>query len=141
MQPMRQTLGRHSQATGKVRIYVDERIDRSAAMVAAARRRNRSCIATGRAVIRQVALAEARFSASSFDRALAVNVNVFWLDPAAELATLRRILRPGGMVCLVYQPPSAGRVPSWPRAVPAFCASMGSRGCGSQLWTSARASG
>jgi SAM-dependent methyltransferase len=81
-------------------------IDRSTAMVAAARRRLRACVTAGRAVIRRLALAEADFPPASFDRALAVNVNVFWLGPAAELAVLQRVLRPGGLLCLVYQPPS-----------------------------------
>jgi SAM-dependent methyltransferase len=85
-------------------------IDRSAAMVAAARRRNRACVAAGRAVIRRLALANAHFASASFDRALAVNVNVFWLSPAAELAVLRRILRPRGMLCLVYQPPTVVQI-------------------------------
>jgi SAM-dependent methyltransferase len=85
-------------------------IDRSAAMVAAARRRNRACIADGRAVIRRLALAEADLAPASFDRVLAVQVNVFWLEPAAELMMLQRVLRPGGVLCLVYQPPSASQV-------------------------------
>jgi SAM-dependent methyltransferase len=85
-------------------------IDRSAAMVATARRRNRACITAGRAVIRRLALAEADLGPASFDRAFAVNVNLFWLKPAAELAVLRRLLRPGGMLCLVYQPPSASQI-------------------------------
>jgi SAM-dependent methyltransferase len=86
-------------------------IDRSAAMVAAARRRNRAYIATGRAIIRRVALADADFDRGSFDRALAVNVNVFWLGPAAELKVLRRVLRPRGVLCLVYQPPAPSQIP------------------------------
>ena len=46
----------------------------------------------------------------SFDKAFAVNVNVFWTGPAeAELDVLRRVLRPGGIVHLVYEgPPSGG---------------------------------
>jgi ubiquinone/menaquinone biosynthesis C-methylase UbiE len=84
-------------------------IDRSATMVAAARRRNRSCAAAGRAIIRRLALADADFTPASFDRALAVNVNLFWIDPGTELAVVRRVLRPGGLLCLVYQPPSALR--------------------------------
>jgi SAM-dependent methyltransferase len=85
-------------------------IDRSAAMVGAARRRNRACIAGGRAVIRQLALADVDFDPGSFDRALAVNVNVFWLGPAAELEVLKRILRPSGLLCLVYQPPNDSQI-------------------------------
>jgi SAM-dependent methyltransferase len=85
-------------------------IDRSAAMVSAARRRNRACVAAGRAIIRQLAMAEADLAPSSFDRALAVNVNLFWLRPKPELTVVQRLLRPGGLLCLVYQPPSASRL-------------------------------
>ncbi len=84
-------------------------IDRSATMVGAARRRNRGCIAEGRAVIRRLSLADADFQWGSFDRALAVNVNLFWLGPAAELSVLRRVLRPRGNLCLVYEPPTPAR--------------------------------
>ncbi len=86
-------------------------IDRSATMVAAARRRNRVCIAAGRAVIRRMALVDAVFPPGTFDRALAVHVNVFWRGPAAELKVLRRIIRPRGVLCLVYQPPAASQIP------------------------------
>jgi SAM-dependent methyltransferase len=85
-------------------------IDRSASMVAAARRRNRAHLQAGRAVIRRLALAEADFARASFDRALAVNVNLFWRRPEAELEVLRRLLRPGGRLCLVYQPPTVAQV-------------------------------
>jgi ubiquinone/menaquinone biosynthesis C-methylase UbiE len=87
-------------------------IDRSAAMVAAAQRRNRAHIATGRAIIRRMALADADFDGDSFDRALAVHVNAFWLDPTSELDVLKRLLRPRGVLCLVYQPPAVSQI-SW----------------------------
>jgi hypothetical protein len=39
----------------------------------------------------------------SVDKAFAVNVNVFWVaDGSAEVAALRRALRPGGLLCLLY---------------------------------------
>jgi SAM-dependent methyltransferase len=85
-------------------------IDRSAAMVAAARRRNRAGIAAGRVVIRRMALTDADFDPGAFDRAMAVNVNLFWLRPTAELEVLKRVLRPRGVLCLVYQPPAAFQI-------------------------------
>lgn len=37
------------------------------------------------------------------DTAFAINVNLFWTaDPGAELAILRRALRPGGTLQIVY---------------------------------------
>jgi SAM-dependent methyltransferase len=100
-------------------------IDRSAAMVAAARRRNRACIAAGRAVIRRMALADADFDPDSFDRAFAVHVNVFWLRPAAELEVLRRILRPRGVLSLVYQPPAASQIAKIAEACSGFLRAHG----------------
>jgi hypothetical protein len=55
-------------------------------------------------------LADADFGRNRFDKALAVNVNVFWLQPAAELEVLRKVLRPKGVACLVYQLPVASKM-------------------------------
>jgi arsenite methyltransferase len=40
------------------------------------------------------------FAASSFDRAYSVNGIFFWPDPAAGLAEIYRVLRPGGFVVI-----------------------------------------
>jgi len=45
-----------------------------------------------------------------FDPVLAINVNAFWTAPATSLASLARLLRPGGRAYLVYEPPSASRL-------------------------------
>jgi SAM-dependent methyltransferase len=46
--------------------------------------------------------------AASVDKAFAINVNVFWTSGAEpECAVLRRVLRPGGPVRLVYEGPGA----------------------------------
>ena len=68
---------------------------------------NREHIAAGRACFEQVALEEMRSRRERYDRALAVNVNVFWTRPAPALAVVRRLLRPRGLLCLVFEPPSA----------------------------------
>lgn len=88
-------LGRTAGVTG---------IDRSAVAIEAAARRNPG------ADLRVLALEDAEFAAASFDRVLAVNVNHFWVRPAApELDAIRSWLAPGGRLCLVYEPPTAGR--------------------------------
>jgi ubiquinone/menaquinone biosynthesis C-methylase UbiE len=85
-------------------------IDRSAKMTEVAARRNTGHVAAGRAVFRTVALADADFQDESFDKVFAVNVNLFWTrSPGAELALIRRLLRPGGALYLVYEPPSGDR--------------------------------
>ncbi|WP_051828660.1 class I SAM-dependent methyltransferase [Streptomyces bicolor] len=85
-------------------------IDRSGTAVAAARRRNAESVAAGRAVVRVADLEEAEFPDGSFDRILAVDVNLFWVrSPDQELAALRRWLAPGGTLCLCWEPPAGQR--------------------------------
>jgi ubiquinone/menaquinone biosynthesis C-methylase UbiE len=81
-------------------------LDRSAIATRAARERNRDAIATGRVTFETAALSEADLPARTFDKVLAVNVNLFWLDAATELTVLRRALESNGILCLVYEPPS-----------------------------------
>ncbi len=85
-------------------------IDRSPKMIAAARKRTRAFAAAGKVEFETVALADADFGRRRFSRIFAVNINLFWIDPAAELPVVKRLLRPGGTLYLFYQPPSAGRL-------------------------------
>src|SRR5688500_18722335 len=55
-------------------------IDRSEAMVKTARARNSAHVASGKAAIWQAALHEADFGDEGFNKILAVNVNLFWID-------------------------------------------------------------
>jgi SAM-dependent methyltransferase len=83
-------------------------IDRSATAIARATRRNADCIASGRAVLRTVALEDLAATGlpeagPGFDKVFAMNVNLFWVrDPARELALIRALLRPGGTLSLFY---------------------------------------
>lgn len=86
-------------------------IDRSSTAIDAARRRNSVCIASGKATFLVATLTGADLEAASFDRAYAINVNVFWLEPTAELVALRRVLKRDGFLLLVYHPPAASKVP------------------------------
>lgn len=81
-------------------------LDRSAAMIEKAERRNRAHVEAGRAVFRRAALAEADFGGERFHRAFAFNVNLFWQGPARrELEVLGEALAPGGALFLFFQPP------------------------------------
>ncbi len=80
-------------------------IDRSAAMIRAAGRRNRADVSSGKARFVNVALEEAEFAGERFDKVLAVNVNRFWLKPVEESDLWAPLLKPEGVVCLVYEPP------------------------------------
>lgn len=81
-------------------------IDRSAAAIKAAERRNRAYIESGKARFLNVALEQAELAGERFDKVLAVHVNRFWLKPVGESDLWRPLLKPGAVVCLVYQPPS-----------------------------------
>jgi ubiquinone/menaquinone biosynthesis C-methylase UbiE len=101
-------------------------VDRSASAVAAIRRRLPDELASGRLAVLQSDLADLGLADQSIDKALAVNVNVFWTGTAEpELAAIRRVLRPDGVLCLYYEPPSADRMPALEAAVTANLAAAG----------------
>lgn len=84
-------------------------IDRSKTMIAAAAKKNRAALAAGKVEFQAVALADADFGRRRFSRIFAINVNLFWLDPARELPVIRKALRPDGTLYLFVQPPSAAK--------------------------------
>lgn len=85
-------------------------LDRSAKAVERSLARNRDHVASGRAEIREAALEELEAGEERFDKILAVNVNLFWTrSPGRELELLRTLLRPGGALYLVYEPPGERR--------------------------------
>lgn len=86
-------------------------LDRSSAAIAAAVVRCADFVATGQARFLAAAIETAELGAEArFDRILAVNVNLFWLDAASGLEAVRRLLAPAGRLHLVYDPPSPDRV-------------------------------
>ena len=86
--------------------------DRSATAVAAAVARAADCVAAGTAEFRTGALEDTDpATLGSFDKVLAVNVNLFWVRPApVELGLVTELLRPHGRLHLVYEPPGPDRV-------------------------------
>lgn len=89
-------------------------IDRSSTAIRRTLARNAACVDAGRAVLHQMELAEFAAGPGAFDKAFGVNVNLFWTGEArAECEVLARVLRPGGVVRLVYAgpPPDAGAAP------------------------------
>jgi trans-aconitate methyltransferase len=85
-------------------------IDRSATAIRRAEARNAEHLAAGRAVLVQTDLATYDGEAGRFHTAFAVNVNLFWTgDADAELAVLHLVLRPDGVVRLVYERPGGAR--------------------------------
>ena len=93
-------------------------IDRSPVMVERARALNAAAIAEGRARIVRQTLAEAAEGGDAYKKVFAVNVNAFWTTPAPSLAALARLVRPGGVAHLVFEPPSASRLRELRSALP-----------------------
>ncbi len=80
-------------------------IDRSEAMVRAARKRNREHIASGKAVLRTGALEELDFGGERFDKIFAINVGLFRGEAARDSGIIKRLLSPEGALYLFHQPP------------------------------------
>jgi SAM-dependent methyltransferase len=85
-------------------------IDRSGKMIAAAQKRNRPLVAEGKVRFECVALADADCGRQRFSKVFAINVNLFWIDPAGELPVVRRMLRQDGALHLFYEPPSPAQM-------------------------------
>ncbi len=85
-------------------------IDRSATAIERTRRRNQKHVATGRLALEIVDVADFDPGKARFNKAFAVNVNVFWTTRATEeLAPIRRGLDHDGRLFLFYEPPTAAR--------------------------------
>lgn len=80
-------------------------IDRSAKMTALASERNKDCISAGKASIHTASLDAVEFPPGSFGKIYLFNINVFWMDPAAELDIIKRLLGPAGAFYIFHQPP------------------------------------
>jgi len=82
-------------------------IDRSAAMIAAAARRNDRYVAAGRATLQVADLGSLDLGGRRFDKAFAMRVGVFARgDPTREFAALVRLLKPEGRLFLFHDEPS-----------------------------------
>jgi trans-aconitate methyltransferase len=93
-------------------------IDRSATGIERTRRRNADHISSGRLEVETVDLRDFNPRDRRFDKAFAVNVNVFWTTPARdELTRVRQALAPGATLSLFYETPSAGRAQEAARRV------------------------
>jgi SAM-dependent methyltransferase len=85
-------------------------IDRSPTAIERTRARNQEHIASGRVALVQVDLAGLDVPPDHFDKAFAVDVNVFWTTTAErEFAVLKKALRRGGAVRLVYGEAPSGQ--------------------------------
>jgi SAM-dependent methyltransferase len=87
-------------------------IDYAPRMVEQSRIRNRLLILQERAGIVRGAVSALPFRSGSFDKAYGIETLYFWPDPVADLAEVRRVLRPGGAVALAMDISKEGRDPA-----------------------------
>ena len=80
-------------------------IDRSAAMIEKAMKRNHASIETAKASFLMSEFKDVTVPKSSFHTIAAFNVNFFWQDPTAELQIIRSALKPAGTLFVFYQSP------------------------------------
>jgi protein-L-isoaspartate O-methyltransferase len=106
-------------------------IERSAIAIQRATKRNADHVASGKAVFQQLDLADVdlvrrALTGQHFDKVFAVNINLFWVRPAdAELQLIKDLLRPGGVLHLVYETPSEEQASRVAKAVTAALANRG----------------
>jgi ubiquinone/menaquinone biosynthesis C-methylase UbiE len=81
-------------------------IDRSPAMIAAARRRNGRHVAAGIAEFLVAALEDADLGDRRFDVVFAVRVGLFHREPQRATALVEPWLAPGGCVLAFFDPPA-----------------------------------
>lgn len=84
-------------------------VDRSATAIAAARARNKTWEASGKVAFLASVLADLAAGKDRYDKIFAINVNLFWVDPRAELAVVRKLLKEEGKLYLFYEPPAAAQ--------------------------------
>jgi SAM-dependent methyltransferase len=83
-------------------------IDHSELMLRWARRRNADGLRRGVVDLRLGSVDELPAFDALFDKILAVNAMMFWREPVARLAELRRLLGPGGLIAVAHQPRGPG---------------------------------
>ena len=106
-------------------------VDHSEAMLGQATRRNARAIRDGRVRLILGSAEALPASEAPFDRIVAVNVFMFWEDPAAVLARIRSHLAPDGVLALTLQPRRPGATADDTRAAAArMVAALGSAGFG-----------
>lgn len=83
-------------------------IDHSELMLREAQRRNAKAIDAGKVELLLGSAQRLPAFSVRFDKALAVNVYMFWDDPVAVLHRLRGLMQPGSVILLALQPRNLG---------------------------------
>ena len=80
-------------------------IDHSETMAKAAAKRVRDETTEIKVSVLHTDLLSNGFPENSFDKIFLFNINVFWMDPTAEIEEVGRLLKPDGRFYLFHQPP------------------------------------
>ncbi|MEO8027279.1 MAG: methyltransferase domain-containing protein [Bryobacteraceae bacterium] len=83
-------------------------VDHSSTMLEQASSRNRDAIVAKKADLKLGSADALPFGDAEFDRVFAINVAQFWPDRVRVMHEVRRVTKPGGMVCVAVQPRSKG---------------------------------
>jgi SAM-dependent methyltransferase len=83
-------------------------IDHSELMLRQAAKRNAHGVRRGVVELRLASVDALPVFDSPFDKVLTVNATMFWSEPDAQLAKLRHLLRPGGLIAVAHQPRGPG---------------------------------
>lgn len=86
--------------------------DLSEALIARARDRFARDVRRGRLHLYQASAESLPLPPATVSKAVSVNSLYFWPDPAAALAELARVVKPGGRIALAFEPASELR--KWP---------------------------
>ncbi|WP_255556670.1 class I SAM-dependent methyltransferase [Methylococcus sp. Mc7] len=79
-------------------------VDPSQEMVAQARARNATAITSGHVDLRYGSAESLPFEDNTFNKALAINSMQVWMDAAAGLREIRRVMKAGGRIALGFTP-------------------------------------
>ena len=79
-------------------------IDHSDVMVKQARTRNKKYVNNGSTLIQERTVEKIPFEDEYFDKVLGINVSLFFSNPVENFVELKRVLKPGGVLQIVFQP-------------------------------------